>query len=77
MTLGLTQPLTEMSTRNILGMKGDRPVLKADNFAICVCVDCLDDVGASTSHNPIGLHGLLQGSLYFISSSSYRVYSVE
>jgi hypothetical protein len=23
--------------------------------------DCLENVGASTSHNPIGLHGLLQG----------------
>jgi hypothetical protein len=24
----------------------------------------VDNVGASTSHNPIGLHGLLQGYLY-------------
>jgi hypothetical protein len=23
--------------------------------------DCLEDVGASTSHTPIGLRGLLQG----------------
>jgi hypothetical protein len=23
--------------------------------------DCLEDVGASTSHPPMGLHGLLQG----------------
>jgi hypothetical protein len=23
--------------------------------------DCLDNVGSSTSHNPIGLHGLLRG----------------
>jgi hypothetical protein len=35
MTLGPTQPLTEMSTRNIPGGKG-RPVRKADNLtAIC------------------------------------------
>jgi hypothetical protein len=35
MALGLTQPLTEMSTRNIPGGKG-RPVRKADNLtAIC------------------------------------------
>jgi hypothetical protein len=27
--------------------------------------DCLESVGASTSHNPMGLHGLLQGQLYF------------
>jgi hypothetical protein len=32
---GLTQPLTEMSTRNLLGGKG-RPALKADNLtAVC------------------------------------------
>jgi hypothetical protein len=24
-------------------------------------VDCLEDVGASTSHTPMDLHGLLQG----------------
>jgi hypothetical protein len=35
MALGLTQPLTEMSIRNIPGGKG-RPVRKADNpTAIC------------------------------------------
>jgi hypothetical protein len=35
MTLGLSQPLTEMSTRNIPGGKG-RPARKADNLtAIC------------------------------------------
>jgi hypothetical protein len=35
MALGSTQPITEMSTRNIPGGKG-RPAHKADNFtAIC------------------------------------------
>jgi hypothetical protein len=35
MTLGLTQPLTEMSTSNLPGGKG-RPAHKADNLtAIC------------------------------------------
>jgi hypothetical protein len=35
MALGLTQPLTEMSTRNLPGDKG-RPVRDADNLtAIC------------------------------------------
>jgi hypothetical protein len=35
MTLGSTQPLTEMSTRNLPGCKG-RPARKADNLtAIC------------------------------------------
>jgi hypothetical protein len=33
MALGSTQPLTEMSTRNIPGGKG-RPALKADNLTI-------------------------------------------
>jgi hypothetical protein len=26
----------------------------------------LDNVGSSTSHNPIGLHGMLRGKLYFM-----------
>jgi hypothetical protein len=56
MALGLTQPLIEMSTRNLPGGKG-RPVLKADNLT----TDCLENVGASTSHNRMGLHGVLQG----------------
>jgi hypothetical protein len=35
MTLGSTQPLTEMSTRNLPGVKG-QPARKADNLtAIC------------------------------------------
>jgi hypothetical protein len=54
MALGLTQPLTEMSTRNLPGGKG-RPERKADNLT-----DCVENVGASTSHNPMRLHGLLQ-----------------
>jgi hypothetical protein len=54
-----TQPLTEMSTRNLPGGKG-RPARKADNLtAICEPIFCLN-MGSSTSHNPIGLHGLLQ-----------------
>jgi hypothetical protein len=55
MALGSTQPLTEMSTRNLPVNKG-LPVRKSDNLtAIC------EDVGASTSQNPMGLHDLLQG----------------
>jgi hypothetical protein len=55
MALGPTQPLTEMSTRNLPRGKG-RPARGANNLT-----DCLENVGASTSHNPMGLHGLLQG----------------
>jgi hypothetical protein len=28
--------------------------------------DCLYNVGALTSHNPIGLHGLLRGQIHFM-----------
>jgi hypothetical protein len=56
MALGSTQPLTEKCTRNLPGGKG-RPARTAENLtAIC---DCLENVGTSTSVNPVGLHGLL------------------
>jgi hypothetical protein len=35
-------------------------VRRADNLT-AILADCLDNVGALTSHNPIGLQGLLQG----------------
>jgi hypothetical protein len=56
MTLGSTQPLTEMSTRNLPGDKG-RPARKTDLTAICEPI-VWKNVGASTSHNPMGLNGL-------------------
>jgi hypothetical protein len=59
MALGSTQPLTEMSTRNLPGGKG-RPARKAELTAICEPI-----VGASTSHNPMGIYGLLQGYVGF------------
>jgi hypothetical protein len=63
MALGSTQPLTEMSTRNIPGGEG-RPGRKADNLtAICEPI-VYKNVEASTSHSPMGLHGPLQGYLY-------------
>jgi hypothetical protein len=60
MALGSMQPLTEMSTRNLLEGKG-RPVRKADNLTAICEPTVLGDVGASTSHKPMDLHGLLQG----------------
>jgi hypothetical protein len=54
MALGSTQPLTEMSTRDLPGVKGGRPASKADNFTAVY-------VRTSTSHNPMALHGQLQG----------------
>jgi hypothetical protein len=53
MTIGLIQSLTEMSTRSKA-----QPVPKTDN--------CLENVASSMSHNSMGLHGLLQGSFYFL-----------
>jgi hypothetical protein len=53
--LGSTRPPTEMRTTNHPGGKG-RQVRKADNLT-----DCLENVAASTSHNRMGLHGLLLG----------------
>jgi hypothetical protein len=63
MVLESTRLLTEISTRNLPGNK-DRPERKADNFtAICEPI-VFENVGASTSHNTIGLHVLLQGQIY-------------
>jgi hypothetical protein len=59
MALGSTQSLTEISTRNLPVGKG-RPALKADNLT-AIWVDDLEDMGASTFHNPMGLHGLIYG----------------
>jgi hypothetical protein len=58
------QHLTEMSTRNIPGGK-ERQARKTDNLtAICEPMS-RENVGASMSHNPMGLHVLLQGQLFF------------
>jgi hypothetical protein len=62
MSLESTQPLTEINTSNLPGGKG-RSARKADNLTV-IC-EPIENVGASTSHNPTGLHGLLQGSFTF------------
>jgi hypothetical protein len=51
--MGSTQPLRKMSTRNLPKGKEGPAHLWAD---------CLENVGASTSHKTMGLHGLLQDS---------------
>jgi hypothetical protein len=57
----MTKPLIEMSTRIFLVGYG-RPASKADNLT-AICEPFLETVGTSTSHNPMGLHDLLQGQL--------------
>jgi hypothetical protein len=63
MALGSTQPLTEMSTRNIPWGEG-RPAREDDNLTAFSEPTVYKNVGASTSHSPMGLHGPLQGYLY-------------
>jgi hypothetical protein len=58
MALGSTQPLAEMSTRKLPGDKG-RPVHKADNFTT-IYEPAVLNAAVSMSHNPMGLHSLLQ-----------------
>jgi hypothetical protein len=52
--------LTEMSTRNLLGGKG-RPACNADNRTAISETIVYTNVGALSSHNPMGHLGLLQG----------------
>jgi hypothetical protein len=56
-------PWGRLSLRNLPGGKG-RPARKADKFTVIVSRLSRENVGTSTSHNPMGLHGLLQGWLY-------------
>jgi hypothetical protein len=62
MALGSTQPLTEMITRNLKketwGVKGGRCV-GLTTLPPSVSRLSRQNVGALTSHNPMGLHGLL------------------
>jgi hypothetical protein len=60
MALGSTQTLTEMSTRSLPGGKG-RPAGELTTSPPSVSRLSRENVGASTSHNSMGLHHLLQG----------------
>jgi hypothetical protein len=62
MALGSTQPLTEMSTRNISW--GVNAVRRADNLTTFKC-RLSRNLGASTSWNPKGLSGPVMGLLFF------------
>jgi len=62
MALGSTQPLTEMSTRNI-SWGWRRPVRRADNLTTHMCWLSWNP-GASTSWNPQGLSRPVMGLLH-------------
>jgi hypothetical protein len=71
MDLRSIQPLTEMSTTNL---PGGNELLEQRWTYRHLWADCLENVRASTSHNPMGPHGLLQRYLYFYRLSSYCIY---
>jgi len=62
MALGSTQPLTEMNTKNFLGVR--RPVCRADNLTTFMC-RLSWSLGASTSWNPVGLSRPVMGLLFY------------
>jgi hypothetical protein len=66
--LGLTQPLTKMSTRNIF-LAWSWPLRSADNLTTFVCRSSWNP-GASTSWNPLGLSRPVMGLLYLYLSHS-------
>jgi hypothetical protein len=58
-----------MSTRNIkIKFLGSKPYHH-------LLADCPDNVGSLTSHNPIGLHGLLRGWCYFFTFLQFTLQS--
>jgi hypothetical protein len=57
MAVGSSQPVTEMSTRRVPGVKCGWHVSLAAQCNLCAI--CLENVGPLTSDNPVGLHILL------------------
>jgi len=73
MALGLTQLLTEMSTRNI-SCEYRRPVRRADNLTTFLC-RLSWNLGASTSWNPQGLCRPVMGLFYlYLVRFNWNVY---
>jgi hypothetical protein len=68
MALGSTQPLKEMSSRDLPEGKGAAGAWGWQPHCH-LWADCLRNVGASTSHNTMDLHGLLQRYRYVFTSS--------
>jgi hypothetical protein len=57
--LGPTQPPIHGTGAGAEGGGGGARLARKSD--ITICEPCLDNVGSLTSHNPIGLHVLLQG----------------
>jgi hypothetical protein len=71
MALGWTQPLTEMSTRNI-SWGWRRTVLKAGNLTTFMCrLSWI--LGTSTSWNPLGMFWPLMGLLQLTTRQNYNL----
>jgi hypothetical protein len=69
----ILKSIMEKEVIGVCGVNGQY-VRKADNFtATCKPIVCLHNVGASTSHNRMGLHGLLQGQLYLYSLERIKI----
>jgi hypothetical protein len=64
-----THPLIEIVFRNLPGIIG-RLARQPDHLR-AICEPELDNVGSSATHNPIGLHGLLNFALPFRETRGY------
>jgi len=75
MALGLTQPLTEISTRNISwGLRCPMP--RADNLTTFMC-QLSWNLEALTFRNLMGLSGHVMGLLYFLSLGALQIVNVD
>jgi hypothetical protein len=63
MTLGPTQPLAEMSTRYLPGVKSGRRV-RLITSSPSVSRLSRENEGVSISHKPMDLHGMLEGEFF-------------
>jgi hypothetical protein len=70
MSLDSTEPLTEMSTKKFPGIEG-RSANKTENRHLWA--NWTEIIAASTSHNSIGLHGLLQDSFTSIFTPPFHI----